>query len=183
MGHKKDNEHVQESVTSYSSFFRTLHDEHYTDRSITPNCRFFGSHTSVLQALVFNDELGNPCEGHEYNVAVIWDPDHDERIIRVLDACYRRRILSSFIALGEREGILTAVLNPIVSDPHHYRRAVFVDGQLTEIGAKEVDYEYWCVEVRGMGCLGGKDTLAYLNKLRTVWRLGLAGSLEYADAA
>jgi len=98
------------------------------------------------------------------NVAVIWDEDHDERIIKIIEACYRRRILSSFIALGERKGILTGVLSPIVSD--HYWRAVFVDGQLTEIGAKEAD-DYWCAEVRGVGHWGDRDTLAYLKKLET----------------
>lgn len=91
----------------YSDYFKTLHDETgptgYLGR---------GTHYSVLRAVVFHDPMGKPLpEGHFTNFAIIWDEDHDARVMEPIEEIYRRGLLSSFLMFGERKGTFTAVLS------------------------------------------------------------------------
>ena len=68
-------------MQAYSDFFQTLHDETsptgYLGR---------GTHCSVLRAVVFHDPMGKPLpEGQFTDFAVIWDEDHDTRVIEPIE--------------------------------------------------------------------------------------------------
>ena len=96
---------------SYCDFFKTIYDEAgptgYLGR---------GTHYSVLRATVFHDVFGFPLsEGHFVDFAVIWDADHDVRVIEPIEGIFRRGMLSSFTIFGEHKGVFTA----IVSDKVH----------------------------------------------------------------
>jgi hypothetical protein len=98
-------------MRSYSAFFKTLHDETgptgYLGR---------GTHYSVLRAIVFHDQAGEPLsEGQFLDFAVIWDEDHDTRVMETIEEIYRRGSLSSFEVFGERKGFFTAVLSSALS--------------------------------------------------------------------
>ncbi len=94
-------------MQTYSDFFKTLHDETrptgYLGR---------GTHYSVLRAVTFRDPRGNPLsEGQFTDFAVIWDEDHDSRVMEPIEEIYRRGFLSSFLMFGERKGFFTAILS------------------------------------------------------------------------
>jgi hypothetical protein len=91
-------------MQTYSAFFKTLHDETgptgYLGR---------GTHYSVLRAVVFHAPNGAHLpEGQFADFAVIWDEDHDVRVIRPIEEIYRRGLLSSFLMFGEQRGLFTA---------------------------------------------------------------------------
>jgi hypothetical protein len=91
----------------YSDFFRTIHDE-------TSPAGYLGrgTHYSVLRTVVFHDPVGKPLpEGQFANFAVVWDRDHDVRVIEPILEIYRRGLLSSFVAFGEHKGLFTAILS------------------------------------------------------------------------
>src|SRR5215831_20387208 len=94
-------------MRTYSDFFKTLHDETgptgYLGR---------GTHYSVLRAVVFHDHMGKPlAEGQFADFAVIWDEDHDARVMEPIEQIYGQGLLSSFLMFGERQGSFTAVLS------------------------------------------------------------------------
>ncbi len=94
-------------MRTYSDFFKTIHDETsptgYLGR---------GTHYSVLRAVVFHDPMGKQLpEGKFADFAVIWDEDHDTRVMEPVEEIYRRGLLSSFLMFGERKGTFTAILS------------------------------------------------------------------------
>lgn len=98
-------------MRKYSDFFKTLHDETsptgYLGR---------GTHYSVLRAVVFHGATGKPLpEAQLTDFAVIWDEDHDARVIEPIEEIYRRGLLASFLMFGERKGSFTAILSNKVS--------------------------------------------------------------------
>jgi hypothetical protein len=94
-------------MQKYSDFFKTLHDE-----SSPTGYLGQGTHYSVLRAVVFHDPMGRRLsEGHFADFAVIWDEDHDVRVLEPIEEIYRRGLLSSFLMFGERKGSFTAILS------------------------------------------------------------------------
>jgi hypothetical protein len=98
-------------MQQYSDFFKTLHDETgptgYLGR---------GTHYSVLRAVVFHDPAGNSLPAGQFaDFAVIWDEDHDVRVMKPIEEIYRRGLLSGFVMFGERKGNFTAILSNKVS--------------------------------------------------------------------
>ena len=94
-------------MQKYSDFFKTLHDETsptgYLGR---------GTHYSVLRAVTFHDAKGKPSpEGQFTDFAIIWDEDHDTRVMEPIEEIYHRGMLSSFLIFGEHKGIFTAIYN------------------------------------------------------------------------
>ncbi len=94
-------------MRNYSDFFKTLYDE-----TVPAGYLGRGAHYSILRATVFHDPLGRPLpEGRFTDFAVIWDEDHDVRVIEPIEQIYRAGILSSFIMFGERDRLFTAILS------------------------------------------------------------------------
>jgi hypothetical protein len=94
-------------MQTYSDFFKTLHDETNPTGHLGG-----GTHYSVLRAVVFHDPNGKLLpEGQFADFAVIWDEDHDTRVMEPIEEIYRRGLLSSFLMFGERKGSFTAVLS------------------------------------------------------------------------
>jgi hypothetical protein len=113
-------------MQAYSDFFQTLHDE------MSPTGYLgHGTHYSVLRAVVFHDPLGKPWrEGQFADFAVIWDEDHDVRVMEPIEEIYQRGLLSSFLMFGEHRGNFTAILanevssaaKPLAFNPAFLRR-------------------------------------------------------------
>jgi hypothetical protein len=101
-------------MQKYSDFFQTLHDETRPTGYLGQ-----GTHCSVLRATVFHDETARPLRRARFaDFAVIWDADHDMRVIEPIEEIYRRGLLSSFIIFGERKGSFTAIpSDPSLSAP------------------------------------------------------------------
>jgi hypothetical protein len=166
-------------MKTYSSFFKTLHDEQaptgYLGRGI---------HYSILRAVVFHDEIGRPCLGSDFDFAVIWEEDHDDRVVQAIEQCYRRRILSSFFGFQEAKGILTGFVAPGLSKC----RISFVESQLHAIAEEEVELDVWTSviatveEPHGIGSCPDENLSLYINNLRMLWRLGPARKASNSGA-
>lgn len=90
----------------YSPYFETLHDE------TKPTGRLGrGTHYSVLRAVVWHDEKRNPLsQAHNLDFAIIWDEDHDVRVIGAAEDLYVRGWLSSAVFVGEKKAVLTFLM-------------------------------------------------------------------------
>jgi hypothetical protein len=91
---------------SYSPIFQTLHDE---TRPVGQLGR--GTHYSVLRVPIWQDEWLNPLpQGALLDFAVIWDEDHDERVIEAIEALYFGGLLAPVRIIGERKGSLCVLI-------------------------------------------------------------------------
>jgi hypothetical protein len=93
--------------SSYSSFFQTLHDETQLVGKLGR-----GTHYSVLRAPIWQSEFLKPLkQGAFLDFAVIWDEDHDDRVIGVIEDLYFSALLSPVRFSGERKGTLSVLLD------------------------------------------------------------------------
>lgn len=167
-------------MQSYSDFFKTLHDEQnptgYLGR---------GTHYSVLRAVTFHDARGKPLQTGQFtDFAVIWDEDHDTRVIEPIEEIYRRGWLSSFLMFGERKGFFTAILSgnartrlppiPGVEDAH----IAILKKEINAICQSLEDT--WPAEVVDRLAAGSSPIIGdeaekvtlYLKNLEMLWQLG-----------
>ncbi len=85
-------------LPKYSDFFSTVHDE---PRPVGHLGR--GTHYSILRAVVWEPEP----RFHDF--AVIWDEDHDTRVIWVAEQLLVSRLLGDVAFIGERKGGITVL--------------------------------------------------------------------------
>jgi hypothetical protein len=124
-------------MRSYSHFFQTLHDEQepvgYLGR---------GTHCSILRAVVFHDEYGAPLpSGAFLDFSIIWDEDHDTRVIEAIERIYLSAALPSFMIIGERKATLTAIL----TKPLPEKRITSLTDAL-RVAVRDVDGDSWAPE-------------------------------------
>lgn len=90
----------------YSNLFSCLYDE---ARPVGQLGR--GTHYSVMRAVEWRDVDMNPVQqGQIHDFAVVWDEDHDERIIDAIEHIYLSGLLSPVQFIGERKGTLTVIV-------------------------------------------------------------------------
>lgn len=157
----------------YSDFFATLHDERHPVGYLGR-----GTHYSILRAVVFHDPLGRPLPiGHFADFAIIWDEDHDERVIEPIEEIYNEGFLGSFLFFGERKGALSCI---VTDECDENRRSVIAE-KVSEF-TQSLD-DPWPAEVVSSNAPTGiihdhKDRVAlYLRNLRMLWNLGLKKAL------
>lgn len=95
-----------DNVRQYSKLFACLYDE------VAPiGALGRGTHYSVFRSVEWLDVTRSPLlypQIHDF--AVIWDEDHDERIIEAVERIYMAGLLSPIQFIGERKGSLTVVV-------------------------------------------------------------------------
>ncbi len=160
-------------MQKYSDFFKTLHDEQnptgYLGR---------GTHYSVLRAVVWHDKFGQPLQNAHYlDYAIIWDEDHDIRVVEVLENMYFKGLLSSVTFVGERKGCFSAILDDAVirkfsdSQLHSYQ-------DLLQDMTRSIDDDYWSASVTSVedsGIINAEmqKVSQYLSTLKMLWDLGV----------
>lgn len=90
----------------YSTLFSTLYDEKEPIGSLGR-----GTHYSVLRSVEWLDVTRtpvNPPQIHDF--AVIWDEDHDTRVMEAIEKIYMAGLLSPVQFIGERKGLLTVIV-------------------------------------------------------------------------
>lgn len=93
-------------MRSYSQIFSCLHDEPGPVGHIGR-----GSHYSVFRVPEWRDVTGTPISTAQiHDFAVIWDEDHDDRIIAVAERLYVHGLFSPVQFIGERKGMLTILV-------------------------------------------------------------------------
>lgn len=90
----------------YSTLFSCLYDE---PRPVGHLGR--GTHYSVMRTIEWLDVTRSPLRKPEvHDFAVIWDEDHDTRVIDAIERIYMAGLLSPVQFIGERKGSLTVVV-------------------------------------------------------------------------
>lgn len=94
------------AVPQYSKLFSCLYDEAGPVGSLGR-----GTHYSVFRAVEWLDVTRRPLTLPQiHDFAVIWDEDHDERVIDAIERIYMAGLLSPIQFIGERKGSLTAIV-------------------------------------------------------------------------
>ncbi|ASE39106.1 hypothetical protein [Brevundimonas vesicularis] len=167
---------------SYSTYFSCLHDEPTEYGSLGR-----GTHYSVFRSIAWLDvsrrALPRP-EVHDF--AVIWDEDHDTRVIEAIERIHMASLLSPVQFIGERKGMLTIIVASKFwgdgGDLEAYRLMV-------QAAIEPMD-DYWPVEIGTFDRSGamGPDwhqtnpagiisdathkVNVYLSNIDTLWKLG-----------
>lgn len=171
-------------MRTYSPFFKTLHDETAPVGHLGR-----GTHYSVFRAAVFHDGRGKPLPETRYkgmyanfhDFAIVWDEDHDTRIIDVAEKIYFKGLLPFFAFLGERKGGLTALA---LEDSDVLRHGA---GTLIEDICSERSNDPWSSQIgtiispQGIINDKDKDVILYLNNIHMLWKLGSKSILEIAQ--
>ena len=168
-------------VRQYSTLFTCLYDE------ITPIGQLGrGTHYSVFRSVEWLDVTRQPLPYPQiHDFAVIWDEDHDERIIEAVERIYMANLLSPIQFIGERKGFLTAVVaakfyfTGLETDTEAYRTSI-------EAIAQNLD-DPWPVQLGSFDRAPGsqhqtfldgliqdsKDRVSlYLRNIDSLWSLG-----------
>lgn len=70
-----------------------------------------GAHYSIFRAVEWLDVTRTPiAQPQVHDFAVIWDEDHDKRIIEIIERIYMAGLLSPIQFIGERKGMLTVIV-------------------------------------------------------------------------
>ena len=160
------------AMHKYSDYFKTIHDE------TQPSHLVMGAHLSVLRAVVGSNFL---------DFGVIWDRDHDKRVIGALERMYIKGLLEPVAFVGERKGILTV----LVYRSHDYWKshsaskycntiAALANGLPGDAWGSDVDY-FRSVVDSPIGNTGGWDD-DFLVVMHKMWRLGFRDAIQSMDA-
>ncbi len=91
----------------YSPYFKTVYDE----KSPVGNLGR-GTHYSILSAVQWKSPLNeNLPSPNIHTFAVVWDEDHDERVMNVLEVAYMSNLMPGVKIVGERKGSLFVVFD------------------------------------------------------------------------
>jgi hypothetical protein len=146
----------------YSHFFSTLHDEQAAVGSLGAR-----THYSVLRAVLWTPK----ARFHDF--AVIWDEDHDLRIVWVIEQMFVADLLADVVFIGERKGGVTVITRTPPSA--HYAGKVEAicskvpsDSFNSECGDldPETHIERLLINDRS------ERVLAYLRGIDALWELG-----------
>ncbi|GAB9249573.1 hypothetical protein [Bradyrhizobium diazoefficiens] len=167
-------------MRTYSPFFQTLYDEVAPVGSLGR-----GTHYSVLRATVFHDVHGRRLpEGAKFaDFAVIWDEDHDDRVIQPIERLYRSGDLSSFIMFGERKAGFYGVHASSIEMPAFENRLLAAHTALKR-SCQSVHGDWWAGHLVGLGAPDGiindseESVVLYLRTINMLWRLGLKTIVE-----
>ncbi|MBI5319800.1 hypothetical protein [Bradyrhizobium sp.] len=163
-------------MRAYSPFFQTLHDETGPVGSLGR-----GTHYSILRATVFHDELAQPLEVAKFlDFAVIWDEDHDERVMMPIERLYRSGDLSSFIMFGERKGIFSCEVAGKFNGVRLPSAQAAVEAACANIGGDYWPHEISFARSYGSSIIGDDDRKVdlYLKTIKMLWKLGLKQIVE-----
>jgi hypothetical protein len=140
-----------------------------------------GAHYSILRALIWHDTSGKSLQKPMYyDFAILWDEDHDTRIVEVIEEIYYNGLLRHFAMFGERKGMFSAVLNS--------KNNIFTGGQcdelhnqLTKISEDSGTGDIWSATIMSdiynaanNGIIADRVEIvqAYLNNINVLWDLG-----------
>lgn len=88
-------------------FFKILHNETKPSLNIGR-----GAHYSVMRVPIWQDKWLRPMrQGAMLDFAIIWDEDHDERILDAIEILYFRGLLAPVMFIGERKGTLSVLID------------------------------------------------------------------------
>jgi hypothetical protein len=94
------------NTSAYSTLFTTIYDEKEPIGNIGR-----GSHYSILRSVEWMDVIRAALKTPQiHDFAVIWDEDHDIRIMEAVEKIYMAGLLSPVQFIGERKGFLSVIV-------------------------------------------------------------------------
>ena len=139
----------------------------------TERVGFSDEHYSVYQVVEWLDLGGNlTAPAKLKNFTIIWDYDHDERILDVVDSLYLNGLLHPVLFAGESEGVLRLVLDSNCHTPSDYQELVL---HTTE-KALEPSYDVWTLDVEWFD--DSENNEPFLRDIYRRWRIGHGGRDE-----
>lgn len=166
---------------SYSPYFSTIYDQSEPAGSVGR-----GTHYSILSCAQWCDENMVPYADHSARVqkfAVVWDEDHDQRVIEVIESGYFKGLLGPVKFIGERKGSLTVLVDPAFWEVCN-QKAYLEKWQ----GISSSGDDYWPAYVYAFGDPEGepmiiqdnlKTTSVYLQNIWNQWELGSPHGKHY----
>lgn len=133
---------------TYSPYVQTLYDQ---DSPVGRLGR--GAHYSVLRAVVWHDPTGRVLPAAAFHdFAVVWDEDHDDRVIGVVEQIYLAGHLSSVYVIGERIGALTVLLAPEIPPLREREIARVIEDHLSQpLGGDHWSSDVLCFDDEALG--------------------------------
>lgn len=105
-----------------------------------------GTHYSVFRVPEWLDVTGGPVQhALQHDFAVLWDEDHDERIIPVLERLYVSGLLFPVQFIGERKGGISAILASKFWYSSTEAELKAYQSKFVELSS-EVDGDYWSTD-------------------------------------
>jgi hypothetical protein len=170
------------AARQYSTYFSCLYDENDPVGHLGR-----GTHYSVMRSVEWLDVCRKPLLlPHVHDFAVIWDEDHDDRVIDAVERIYMAGLLSPIQFIGERKGTLNALVAARYRygvPEHEYQAYV---KQIEKI-CYSVHGDHWPVEIgmfdRSPGSPHQTETadliadnehrvVTYLRNIDNLWNLG-----------
>jgi hypothetical protein len=166
---------------SYSPFFQTLHDETQPVGELGN-----GTHYSVLRVPIWHDASLKPSnEAQLLDFAVIWDQDHDERVIEVVERIYFDGLLAPVRFIGERKGTLSVLLDLTTLKSWSRGQYQRYHAAVNEIGPNDDRWPATVDAVEGLEHsiihASPQDVAIYLKNIQLLWRLGLKPNTEHVS--
>lgn len=169
---------------AYSPFFETLHDERAPVGSLGR-----GTHYSVVRTVLPVWSCADPSHVEEeilggarrsalelFDLAIIWDEDHDERVWGVIDRLHVAGLLAPVRFIGERKGNITILLDPSFD---YGEAGSDVYEQLVERVVESDAGDSWALEIRqgidgdsGIINANSRSVEDYLRGIQACWKLG-----------
>lgn len=182
------------NLPSYSSLFACLYDEPGPVGHLGR-----GTHYSVFRSVEWLDVVRAPLPLPQiHDFAIVWDEDHDTRVIEVIEDIYMAGLLSPVQFIGERKGTLTVIVAAkfywadTQPDTDEYIRL------LNEISANTDGRDSWPVELGMFDRCPGDPThqtevenlisaedhrvRTYLRNIDSLWSLGTRAYASKARA-
>ncbi|MGB3225200.1 MAG: hypothetical protein WBB23_20590 [Desulforhopalus sp.] len=173
---------MQTSLERYSTLFSTIYDEPSPVGNLGR-----GTHYSILRCAEWLNVTRTPLSQAEiHDFAVIWDEDHDTRVIQIIEQLYMEGLLSPVQFIGERKAVLTVIV--AAKFYFHGSEEVILDYEerIKRI-ADNLESDSWISEVGMFDRSPGnphqnnpKDIIAaeehrvqlYLSNIDSLWKLG-----------
>lgn len=164
-------------MQSYSPYFQTIHNEPapYGDLGR-------GTHYSVLRAAVWhNQDLTLQKQtALILTFAVIWDEDHDIRVIQAAEQLYLQGTLPAAIFIGERKGSFSFLTEAGCALAQFDEQWKFLQRDVQE-AANDNEGDSWPAEVHQYTAkehsiihADHRKVLVYLENIKQLWHLGIS---------
>lgn len=168
---------------AYSTLFSCLYDE---PEPIGHLGR--GAHYSVFRGVEWLDVVRAPLTVPQiHDFAVIWDEDHDTRVIDVIEEIYMAGLLSPIQFIGERKGNLSVIVAAKFYWAHSQDTLNAYIQQLNKISGSQNHGDSWPTEVgmfdrspgsphqtdlQGLIMADEHRVITYVRNIDSLWNLG-----------
>lgn len=161
-------------MKNYSPLFHTLYDEKEPVGMLGR-----GTHYSVLSAVQWTDKRGIslrlPCI---QKFAVVWDEDHDIRVIDVIERAYMSGLIAPVLFIGERKACLSVVVDretysQLQDNLDSYSKAW--QEICSNVGEDVWSFELMTVDDPDLGIIMASTDIVvtYLTNINNLWGLGI----------